>query len=461
MVERAPVMDVLLSEPPTQQNCDLAKAIAAVERGPSVIAEQAQPAQSPGPRPQPRSLEATHTRRVLAITALGALLIGSITVLTSSSSQSSAITATGATRNEDVFNSARSGDCLSWPKNQPEDAYFVNCGGRHLFEVAESVDMHGFSQQPCQLAVQHYLGNRYDPNSKFTSSVLWSASQKSGGGQLLCGLQLPGPDKQPIAFEGKVAALDQSKVWPAGTCLGIDSNSQQPTDIPVDCSAPHSEEVTGTVNLADKFTGAAPTQPDQDAFIRDACTRTTDAYLAPVALTSTGLTLMYSTVAQPSWLAGSRQVSCRIGLPQESGGWSILLGSAKGRLLINGQLLAAAPTGTAPAPQLSDERPDTPPTAVATQVAVTNPVQSAPSPVQSVPTPAQAAPTPAQATPSPAQAAPAPSAVPTPAPPPAAAQSPPPQAEPAADAPMVIEIPGLAPITLPRWPPPPPPAPEP
>jgi predicted heme/steroid binding protein len=304
-------------------------------------------------------------------------------------------------------------------------------------------------QQPCQLTVQQYLGNRYDPNGKFTTSVLWSdASQQSGSRQLLCGLQLAGADKQPIAFKGKVAALDQSKVWPAGTCLGIDSSSQQPTDIPVDCSAPHSEEVTGTVNLAEKFSGAPPAQPDQDAFIKDACARTTDAYLSPVALASTGLALMYSTVPLPSWMAGSHQVSCRIGLPQEGGDWAVLIGTAKDRLLINGQLLAAAPTTTEPSPNVADAPRDTEPTAVATPVAATNQAQPGPTP--------SLAPTPRTAgTPTP-----------TPTPVPAAIQAPPPPAEPAAaepaaDTPMVIEIPGLAPITLPRWPPPPPPPPEP
>ncbi|WP_459958586.1 septum formation family protein, partial [Mycobacterium avium] len=48
------------------------------------------------------------------------------------------------------------------------------------------------------------------------------------------------------------------------------------------CAAPHAMEVTGTVNLAEKFPGALPAEPDQDAFIKDSCTKMTDAYLAPV-----------------------------------------------------------------------------------------------------------------------------------------------------------------------------------
>ena len=126
-------------------------------------------------------------------------------------------------------------------------------------------------------------------------------------------------------------------MWPAGTCLGIDPSTNQPTDIPIDCAAPHAMEVSGAVNLAEKFPAGLPPEPEQDGFIKDACTRMTDAYLAPIELRSTTLTLIYSTVSLPSWSAGSHQVSCSIGATLGNGGWSTLLNSAKGPLLINGQ----------------------------------------------------------------------------------------------------------------------------
>ena len=117
------------------------------------------------------------------------------------------------------------------------------------------------SQEQCSAAVKRYLGARFDPNSRFTISMLWSgdkAWRQSGERRMLCGLQLPGPNNQQLAFKGKVADVDQSKVWPAGTCLGIDPATNQPTDIPVDCAAPHAMEVTGAVNLAEKFPAALP-----------------------------------------------------------------------------------------------------------------------------------------------------------------------------------------------------------
>ena len=292
------------------------------------------------------------------LTALGGLLIaGLITALPRSEGANGALNASAITlgpRGNDTFNHAKSGDCLNWPDRTPDAAELVDCTDEHRFEVAESVDMRTFpgseygpdaappsqariqqiSQEQCSAAVRRYLGARFDPNSRFTISMLWSgdkAWRQSGERRMLCGLQLPGPNNQQLAFKGKVADVDQSKVWPAGTCLGIDPTTNQPTDIPVDCAAPHAMEVTGSVNLAEKFPGGLPPEPEQDTFIKDACTRMTDAYLAPIQLRNTTLTLIYSTVSLPSWSAGSHQVSCSIGATLGNGGWSTLLNSAKGR----------------------------------------------------------------------------------------------------------------------------------
>jgi predicted heme/steroid binding protein len=317
-----------------------------------------------------QSLQAASTRRALLLTALGGLLIaGLITALPQSENAMPGLNNSAISlgpRGNDTFNHADSGDCLTWPERTPDAAQLVDCKDDHRFEVAESVDMRTFpgseygpdaappsaariqqiSQEQCSAAVKRYLGARFDPNSRFTTSMLWSgdkAWRQNGERRMLCGLQLPGPNNQQLTFKGKVADVDQSKVWPAGTCLGIDPSTNQPTDIPVDCAAPHAMEVTGAVNLAEKFPTALPAEPDQDAFIKDTCTRMTDAYLAPIQLRSTTLTLIYSTISLPSWSAGSHQVSCSIGATLGNGGWSTLLNSAKGPLMINGQPPIAPP----------------------------------------------------------------------------------------------------------------------
>lgn len=329
-----------------------------------------------------QSLHAASTRRGLLLTALGGLLIaGLITALPMGEGGRSPIglsvgTALGAHASE-TFDRAKSGDCLNWPERTPDAAQVVDCTDEHRFEVSEAIDMRTFpgseygpdaappspariqqiSSEQCQASARQYLGTKYDPNGKFSVSLLWSgdkAWRQSGERRMLCGLQLPGPNNQQLAFRGKIANVDQSKVWSAGTCLGIDPATNQPTDIPVDCAAPHAMEVTGAVNLAEKFPGELPAEADQDAFVKDACTRMTDAYLAPIQLRSTTLTLIYSTISLPSWNAGSHQVSCSIGATLGNGGWSTLLNSAKGPLLINGQ----APV---PPPDIPDERLNLPP----------------------------------------------------------------------------------------------------
>jgi predicted heme/steroid binding protein len=335
-----------------------------------------------------RSLHATSTRRALLLTALGGLLIaGVLTALPNGDGPSTPGAITLGLRGAETFSKSKSGDCLNWPERNPDAAEVVDCKGEHRFEVAESVDMRTFpgseygpdaappspsriqqiSQEQCQVAVRRYLGERFDPNSRFTVSMMWAgdkAWKQSGERRMLCGLQLPGPNNQQLAFKGKVADVDQSKVWPAGTCLGIDPPTNQPTDIPVDCAAPHAMEVTGAVNLAEKFPADLPPEPDQDSFIKDACTRMTDAYLAPTQLRSTTLTLIYSTISLPSWSAGSHQVSCSIGATLGNGGWSTLLNSAKGPLMINGQPPIAPPDipedrlNLPPIPVIEPQSPD-------------------------------------------------------------------------------------------------------
>ncbi len=327
-----------------------------------------------------RSLHATSTRRALLLTALGGLLIaGVLTALPRGEGPNAGPVGSIALglRGAETFGKAKSGDCLNWPERNPDGAEVVDCKGEHRFEVAESVDMRTFpgseygpdaappspsriqqiSQEQCQVAVRRYLGDRFDPNSRFTVSMMWSgdkAWKQSGERRMLCGLQLPGANNSQLAFQGKVADVDQSKVWPAGTCLGIDPSTNQPTDIPVDCAGPHAMEVTGAVNVAEKFPNGLPPDPEQDAFVKDACTRMTDAFLAPIQLRSTTLTLIYSTISPPSWAAGSRQVSCSIGATLGNGGWSTLLNSARGPLQINGQ-------PPVPPPDIPEERLNFPP----------------------------------------------------------------------------------------------------
>ena len=187
------------------------------------------------------TLQASATRRALLLTALGGLLIaGLVTALPIGGGPGrlagyiDPVPPTGSKGN-DAFNRAASGNCLMWPDRMPEAANIVDCKDEHRFEVAESIDMRTFpgseygpsappptatrieqiSQEQCESAVRRYLGAKFDPNSRFIISMLWSgdkAWRQFGERRMLCGLQLPGAGNQQIAFKGKVADVDQSKV---------------------------------------------------------------------------------------------------------------------------------------------------------------------------------------------------------------------------------------------------------
>ena len=346
-----------------------------------------------------------------------------------------------------VFGNAQAGACLGWPPDAPDRPSFVQCREDHMFEVAKSVDMSSFGE-PCQAAVRSYLGPRYDPNSRFTIGVLW-AGDAQGSRNLLCGLQLLGIDGKPTAFKGAVAELDQSKVWIPGTCLGIDTAARRSTDIPVDCAKEHAVEVTGSVGLAERFPGGPPPEPEQDAYIRDLCTRLTEGYLAPVPLQATGLALNYSTLAPASWNAGSRQVSCGLVSPGEQG-LNPLVGSVRNPT--PGDQAPPPPPPPPPPPETTEQAPP-PPAATTTTTAAPVVTSTTPAPPPSAESPAPASP--AATTPSTPPSSTPPELGPPPGPAPG---EPLPEETPP---PGVILVPGLPPITLPGFAPPPPPPPPP
>ncbi|HEU0190676.1 MAG TPA: septum formation family protein [Mycobacterium sp.] len=376
--------------------------------------------QDDSPPPRVSWLRATPMRRALLLTALGGLLIAGLVILSPADGRlgglfgrPGAAPAPMARKSTAAIDHAASGDCLTWPETTLDAATVVSCADEHKFEVAESIDMRTFpgveygpdapppsaarieqiTQEQCESAVRRYLGAKFDPNSRFVASLLWSgdrAWRQYGERRMLCGLQLPGTDGEQLSFIGKVAEIDQSKVWPAGTCLGIDPTTNEPTDVPVDCATPHTKEVTGTVNLAERFPAGLPPEAEQDAFIKETCTRMTDAYLAPVQLRDTTLTLTYATISLPSWSAGSREVACSVGATLGNGGWAALLNSARGPLLINGQ-------PPIPPPEIPAERLNPPQTAGAGNAPAAPPgnqhmPQQPPAPPPPAPPPADAVP---------------------------------------------------------------------
>jgi Septum formation len=326
---------------------------------------------SPGPRRKWQAPSATPTWRVVLLASSAGVLVSSLAAAIWAVSPDSHRSG-GFADPQRTFNKAHLGDCLDWPPNSPDDVSIVNCSREHRFEVAGWIDnapgaaatgtsTQQATRQQCEAAVEHYLGSRYDPNGRFTVGMLWTGEAPADQSHLLCGLQWPGPGYQQLAYVGWVGELDASKVWPTGTCLGIAAATHQPSGIPVNCTTPHAMEVTGTVNLADEFSGAPPDDADQRAVLDDACARITDAWLAPVPLSATGMSVTYATIAAPSWTAGSRQVACAIGMRLDNGGWATLSSSAKagsagsGNLAVPPDIAATGPSAPqAPTPSQSN-----------------------------------------------------------------------------------------------------------
>lgn len=432
------VTDSSHSTTSTEDTGDLESALAAIQRR-----DPSGPIARPPCVPPERSAR-SNRRAALGLALVFLLVAGLVQVLTATPDQRDE--PSNDTRAAVVFGNAQAGSCLGWPPDAPDSPSFVQCREEHMFEVAKSVDMTNFGE-PCQAAVRSYLGTRYDPNSRFTIGVLW-AGDAQGKRNLLCGLQLLGLDGKPTAFKGSVAELDQSKVWLPGTCLGIDTAAQRSTDIPVDCASEHAVEVTGSVGLAERFQGGPPPEPEQEAFIRDACTRLTEGYLAPVPLQATGLALNYTTLAPTSWTAGSRQVSCGI-VSYGDQGLRPLVGSVRGRS--PGDQAPPPPPPPPPAPE------PTPPPEPASSTTTTTAEATTTAPVPPPPPPTSQAPAPTTAAPAPSASTTASSTVPT-----SPALGPPPGPAPGEPLPEetpqpgVILVPGLPPITLPGFAPPPP-----
>jgi hypothetical protein len=304
--------------------------------------------------PPPRFVGSPRFRMLMLLIVVAAITVaGSIAIVIQLDDHESATARALATH-------ASSGDCLTWPQGEPDRPAAVDCRADHRFEVADAVEIDTLSdpsgtdpaahvqqlfQKLCPDAVNRYLANRFDPDGKFGVGMVWSpaGADPQSGGLLLCGLQLSHPGASST-YQGRVHDLDQSAIWPAGTCLGILDGKV--TDVPVDCSSAHAMEISGAVNLADVFTGPPPATAAQDDVVRDGCAAITEAYLSPDSAAATSLTVRYTPISAASWAAGSRQVACRLGSAEPGDRWATLVGGVRSGVLIDGR----PPAAPAPAP---------------------------------------------------------------------------------------------------------------
>lgn len=335
-------------------------------------------------------LSARQTRWGLLAVAVGAVSAALVTMFAtgydnSGLQRSSPI---GAVRAEKVFASVGPGDCLTWTTPDHSDLSELDCANKHLFEVTDTIDLSRYPgaefgpnsrwpdslrlnelrEEHCVPAAQRYLNGRFDPRGRYAVGLMYPSNDgwtRSGDRILRCGLQIPGLSGNPLPKTGRVADGDQSKVYPAGVCLGINQNL--PTD-QVDCAQEHAVEMSSVVDLGARFPAGPPSKEEQEKFLEEECGRASNDYLGgPEVLRNKTLTVFFDYIDVRSWLAGSRKLNCMIGKGTDQEGFAPIVGSARGDILINGQAPVPPPNsgrytppplpGAAPLPPQPEPHP--------------------------------------------------------------------------------------------------------
>lgn len=264
------------------------------------------------------------------------------------------------------FTRSAAGDCLTWAADSPGEPTSADCAQPHRFEVAGVLDtsqiptaefstaapwpgVDRFAQirdENCPVIVDRYLGGTLDPQGRFAPGLMFpsKAEWERGVRSLRCGIEQPGAAGVQDEFTGVVADVDQSFTWPDGTCIGIDRATRKATSAVVNCAEPHAFQVTGSVDLSQRFGGSKSGKPwpsvnDQNDYLRGICPTQTDKFFGGAqAFKATTLNVQWSAISEVSWLTGSRRIVCYAALP-DRGGFATLVGDARGdALLINGRV---------------------------------------------------------------------------------------------------------------------------
>jgi hypothetical protein len=254
---------------------------------------------------------------------------------------------------------AEPGRCLTWGRDDAGDVREVDCAQPHLFESVGAVTATPppgapFPADPawqqlvtdqCTPRATSYLQGRLDPAGRYKTGALKPTQAAWDGGDrtVRCGLQAPGRTGALFPSTGKVADADQAVVFDAGTCLGL--VGKEVSD-PVACGETHAAEVAGVVDLGTQFRSGFPSVDEQDNYLQPTCQRIAEQYVGSAQkLTDSKLTVYWTNLAQESWTAGTRRVTCNLGsLLTDNSGFAPLTGKAADGVTIGGE----APASTVP-----------------------------------------------------------------------------------------------------------------
>jgi hypothetical protein len=251
------------------------------------------------------------------------------------------------------------GRCLTWSRDDAGDVREVDCGQQHLFESVGAVTA---AQPPgtpfpadaawqqlvtdqCTPQARNYLQGKLDPAGRYRAGALkpTQAAWDSGDRTVRCGLQAPGRTGALFPSTGRVTDADQAVVFDAGTCLGL---AGKEVSDPTSCTETHAAEVAGTVDLGTQFRTGFPSVDDQDNYLQPTCQRIAEQYVGSAQkLTDSKLTVYWTNVAEESWTAGTRRVTCNLGsLLSDNSGFAPLTGKAADGVRIGGDAPATVPS---------------------------------------------------------------------------------------------------------------------
>lgn len=219
------------------------------------------------------------------------------------------------------------GDCVTWEQEGGlVETDVVNCSEPHLVEVIESVetDQRADAAYPtsegwdeltaelCRPIVVEYLRGALDPVGRLQAGAILPTEDawRSGARNMWCGVQSVTitPSGEPIGertvIEGRAADVDQSLLFPVGSCL----RDPDIGAIVVLCTEPHHVIVSGHVDLSE-LTGRA-----SDEELRARCSE----FASEVTTIVDGVPWFIGLNAD-SWAAGSRKGNCIQGVWDQSG----------------------------------------------------------------------------------------------------------------------------------------------
>jgi len=213
----------------------------------------------------------------------------------------------------------------------------VPCAAAHLFEAVSEIKLdeaeYPFGDYPaashwdaltatdCAAAAAPYLGYPLDPAGAFLAAGIRPSPEDwdDGDGTLVCGLRrrplaADPPAGELASFSGPVGGVDQSLVYPAGSCLAETPAGSGGTQIrgTVACTSPHQGIAVGTITLPGGLGEVAPTDAQFEDLAAPRCLLLAKSFLGAAfhetPLAETG----WQRIWAASWKAGSRSFTCTV-----------------------------------------------------------------------------------------------------------------------------------------------------